>query len=192
MARKKEFDAAKALHMAVDAFWDSGFEKTSLDDLTSRMGIGRQSLYNTFGDKRALYLRALDEYRVMTQAATRELFDSHLGTRQCFETILFGIADSPKAVLERGCMMVNANLERARNDKPLERLIKRNATEVQRLFSTVIRSAQREGTISNGKNADELAAFIFSTIHGMRHVGRATADRATLRQIAAVALSTLD
>ncbi len=192
MARNKEFDAAEALRAAVDAFWDSGFEKTSLEDLTSRMGIGKQSLYDTFGDKRALYLRALDEYRVMTQAATKELFDSDRGTRECFETILFGIAESPKAVLERGCMMVNANLERARDDKPLEKLIKRNATEVQRLFSTVIRSAQRDGAIPADKNPDELSAFIFATIHGMRHVGRATASRAMLRQIASVALSTLD
>ncbi len=192
MAGKKRFDSGKALHAALNAFWDSGFEKTSLDDLTEKMGIGRQSLYNTFGDKRELYLRALNEYRAMTQAATKELFDSNLSIHECFEKILFGIADSSKKVLERGCMMVNANLERARNDKPLELLIKRNASEVQRLFSTVIRSAQQKGDIAPDKNADELAAFMFSTIHGMRHLGRATANRTTLRQIAGVALSTLD
>ena len=192
MARKKEFDPAEALHAAVNAFWDSGFERTSLDDLMSKMRLGRQSLYDTFGDKRTLYLRALDEYRTVTQASTKELFTSTPDVRESFRKILFSIVESPKADLERGCMMVNANLERARGDKPLERLIKRNATEVQRIFSAVIRAAQKAGAISPKKDPDELAAFMFSTVHGMRHVGRATADRAQLRQIATVALSTLD
>lgn len=192
MARRKEFDPRQALRAAVDVFWESGYEKTSLEDLMNKMGVGRQSLYDTFGNKRSLYLQALDEYRRMTQADTKHLFDSGLGVRDCFRAILFGIAGESRAKLERGCMMINANVERARTDKVLNALVKRNATEVQEIFSTAVRAGQRSGEIPKDKDPAALATFIFSTVHGMRHLGRTTADRASLEQIATVALGALD
>jgi len=192
MARKKGFDPHQALRAAVDVFWDSGYEKTSLDDLMNKMGVGRQSLYDTFGNKRSLYLQALDEYRAMTQADTKHLFASGRSVRDCFRAILFGIAGESRARLERGCMMINANLERARADKALNALIKRNATEVREIFSAALRSGQRAGEIPPDKDPAALATFMFSTVHGMRHLGRTTADRATLEQIATVALGALD
>jgi TetR/AcrR family transcriptional regulator, transcriptional repressor for nem operon len=192
MARRKEFNPHQALRAAVDVFWDSGYEKTSLDDLMNGMGVGRQSLYDTFGNKRSLYLQALDEYRTMTQADTKNLFESGLGVRDCFRAILFGIAGESRAKLERGCMMINANLERARADKALNALIKRNAAEVREIFSTAVRSGQRAGEIPKDKDPMALATFMFSTVHGMRHLGRTSADRAALEQIATVALGALD
>ena len=192
MARKKGFDPQEALRAAVDMFWDSGYQKTSLADLTSRMGVGRQSLYDTFGDKRTLYLRALDEYRVTTQAEAKTLFGSGAGVRECFRAILFGIAGESRARLERGCMMINANLERARADKALNALVKRNAAEMREIFSTAVQAGQRSGEISPTKDPAALAAFMFSTVHGMRHLGRTSADRASLEQIASVALAALD
>lgn len=192
MARKKEFDPHQALRAAVDVFWDSGYEKTSLDDLVDKTGVGRQSLYDTFGNKRSLYLRALDEYRRMTQSDTKSLFDSGLGVRECFRAILFGIAGESRTRLERGCMMINANLERARADKALDSLVKRNATEVREIFSAALQSGQRSGEIPSDKDPVALAAFMFSTVHGMRHLGRTSADRASLEQIATVALGALD
>lgn len=192
MARKKGFDPHRALRAAVDVFWDAGYEKTSLDDLMAKMGLGRQSVYDTFGNKRSLYLKALDEYRAMTQADTRNLFGSRLGVRECFRTILFGIAGESRARLERGCMMVNANLERARADKALHALIKRNAVEVREIFSTALRSGQQTGEISSEKDPEALATFMFSTVHGMRHLGRTSADRVALEQIATVALGALE
>ena len=192
MARKKGFDPNEALRSAVDVFWNSGYEKTSLDDLMSTMGVGRQSLYDTFGNKRSLYLRALDEYRTMTQADAKNLFASGLGVRDCFRAILFGIAGESSARLERGCMMINANLERASEDRDLNALIKRNAAEVREIFFTALRAGQRSGEISREKDPAALATFMFSTVHGMRHLGRTSADRAVLEQIATVALGVLD
>ena len=117
MARKKGFDPRQVLRVAVDVFRDFGYEKTSLDDLMDKMGVGRQSLYDTFGNKRSLYLQALDEYRMITQADAKNLFGSGLSVRDCFRAILFGIAGESRAKIERGCMMINANLERARPDR---------------------------------------------------------------------------
>ena len=63
MARSKEFDEERALASAMDVFWRPGYENTSLEALMREMGIARQSLYDTFGDKRALYLKAMAFYR---------------------------------------------------------------------------------------------------------------------------------
>ena len=62
MARSKEFDQERALAAAMDIFWRQGYENTSLEDLMREMGIARQSLYDTFGDKRALYLKAMARF----------------------------------------------------------------------------------------------------------------------------------
>ena len=63
MARPKAFDVERALDRAVEVFWTRGYEATSLCDLLEHMEIGRQSLYDTFGDKHGLFLAALERYR---------------------------------------------------------------------------------------------------------------------------------
>jgi len=62
MARSKEFDQEKALRKAVRLFSQQGFAATSTDELMRVMAVGRQSMYDTFGDKRELFLRALETY----------------------------------------------------------------------------------------------------------------------------------
>src|SRR5260221_11057894 len=68
MARPREFDREEALERATAVFWAKGYASTSTDDLLSAMGIARQSLYNAFQDKRALYLEALERYQRTTIA----------------------------------------------------------------------------------------------------------------------------
>src|ERR1700721_991383 len=69
MARPKEFDRDRALKKAMDVFWQQGYEATSTDDLVRAIGIGRQSMYDTFGDKHQLYVEALRLYEANTGAA---------------------------------------------------------------------------------------------------------------------------
>jgi TetR/AcrR family transcriptional repressor of nem operon len=74
MARTKEFDPDVALEIAVEVFWRLGYEHTSLDTLMREMRISKQSLYDTFGDKRSIYFRAMSHYRGKTNASLRSLF----------------------------------------------------------------------------------------------------------------------
>ena len=74
MARPKEFDPQLALGKAMNVFWSAGYEGASLDRLLKEMGISKQSLYDTFGDKRSLYLQALAYYRRQTNDGLRQLF----------------------------------------------------------------------------------------------------------------------
>jgi AcrR family transcriptional regulator len=70
MARQKEFDQEKALRKAARLFSQQGFAATSTDELMHVMNVGRQSMYDTFADKRALFLRALEMY--VTESRVRE------------------------------------------------------------------------------------------------------------------------
>src|SRR5260370_36792414 len=102
MGRPKEFDRDRALKKALDVFWQQGYEATSTDNLVRAIGIGRQSMYDTFGDTRQLYLEALPLYKANTGAAlSKRLY----------------AAPSPFVAACRGCRYVdcgNAARRRAR------------------------------------------------------------------------------
>jgi TetR/AcrR family transcriptional repressor of nem operon len=192
MARPKEFDPRTALSAAVQVFWRNGYEKTSLDDLVAAMQVGRQSLYDTFGDKRELYLSALEAYRDSTQAAMRRLFASGQPLRDCFAALLFGIVNESRADHQQGCLLLSANLERSLDDKQIARVVKTNQAEVEAIFENALRRAQRCGELAPDKDAGALARFFLATIQGMRSTARVSSNRAALEQVARVALSTLD
>src|ERR1700730_15594783 len=116
MARKKEFDPKQALAKAMAVFWRLGFENTTIDVLMREMGIAKQSLYDTFGDKRALYLNALAYYRDETNAGLQQVFESARSVRDGFAKLLFGLSSESPEQHERGCLLLSANLERDTGD----------------------------------------------------------------------------
>lgn len=191
MARPKEFDPSEALSKAVGVFWDCGFEKASLDTLMSKTGIARQSLYDTFGDKRAFYLSALAHYRDANLTALRRMFTSKAPIRGCFAKLLLGMCSESKASLQRGCLLMSANLERARDDVEIARLLDENQSAIESIFHKAIVSAQERREISTDKDALGLSRFFVATIQGMRAMGRVNPDRTMLEQVAQVALSAL-
>jgi AcrR family transcriptional regulator len=74
--RPRTFDSAVALDSAAELFWAKGFAETSLDDLSAAMGMGRPSIYNAFGDKEALFVRALERYRDTTASSPLRAMDA--------------------------------------------------------------------------------------------------------------------
>src|ERR1700729_1116211 len=106
MARSKEFDEERALAAAVDVFWRHGYENTSLEMLMREMGIAKQSLYDTFGDKRALYLKAMVFYRRRTNSSLRELLTSTPSVKEGFTRILLGLAAESREQHARGCLLL--------------------------------------------------------------------------------------
>src|SRR5258707_11434016 len=113
MARPREFDRGEALKRAMAVFWEKGYEGTSTDDLVRAMGIGRQSMYDTFGDKHQLYLEALQLYEASSGAELfRRIYESSSPFVALCDYIL-SIADGTAADRSRGCFYVNATNELA-------------------------------------------------------------------------------
>jgi TetR/AcrR family transcriptional regulator, transcriptional repressor for nem operon len=192
MARTKEFDPDVVLEIAVEVFWRLGYEHTSLDTLMREMGISKQSLYDTFGDKRSIYFRAMSHYREKTNASLRNLFTTEKLVRKGFATLFQSIIRESKAQHERGCLLMNANLSRAVDDVEVKKFLRANQKDVERIFRTAFVEAKKRGEIGPEKDPTALSKFFVATIQGMRALARLNHDRKELAHIAAVALAALD
>src|SRR5580658_4714140 len=192
MARSKEFDQERALVAAVDVFWRHGYENTSLEALMREMGIARQSLYDTFGDKRALYLKAMAFYRKRTNSSLREMLTSAPTVKDGLTRVLLGLVAESREEHARGCLLLSANMERAVDDEEIARFLEDNQTEVESIFAEALRRAQRSGELDGSADAGALAKFFVVTIQGMRAMARLKSDRRALRQVAGIALAVFD
>jgi TetR/AcrR family transcriptional repressor of nem operon len=192
MARSKEFDEKRALAAAVEVFWRQGYENTSLEALMREMGVAKQSLYDTFGDKRALYLKAMAFYRERTNSTLRETLTSASTVREGFARLLLGMVAESREQHVRGCLLLSANMERAVDDEEIARFLEANQAEVESIFSEALRRGQRGGELPDGADAVALAKFFVVTIQGMRAMARLKSNRRALRQVAKIALAMLD
>jgi len=192
MTRTKEFDPDIALEIAVEVFWRLGYEHTSLDTLMREMGISKQSLYDTFGDKRSIYFRAMSHYREQTNASLRDLFVTEKSVRKGFARLFQSIIRESKAQHERGCLLMNANLSRSIDDVEVKKFLRANQRDVERIFRTAFVEAKERGEIGSVKDPVTLSKFFVATIQGMRALARLNHDRNELAHIAAVALAALD
>src|ERR1700724_4481395 len=106
MGRPRSFDIDGALDGALHVFWRKGYEGTSLSDLTNAVGVNRPSLYAAFGDKKALFRKALDRYLTGPALYTQEALKEPTA-RAVVERLLLGAADLNAAPCNPGgCLMV--------------------------------------------------------------------------------------
>jgi TetR/AcrR family transcriptional repressor of nem operon len=189
MARKKEFDPQRALAKAMGVFWRLGYENASTEILMKAMGIARQSLYDTFGDKRALYLKALTFYRDETNGNMQRMLKATPSIKEGFATLLFGLAAETREQHERGCLLLSANLQRDTRDAVLADFLRDNQARVEEIFVEALRRAQTRGELARTHDPQALAHFFVVTIQGLRATARLKSDRQVLEQVARVALA---
>src|SRR6266446_153473 len=130
--RPREYDPEVALQQAMDAFWDTGFSGTSLDDLSTRTGMNRPSLYAAFGDKQALYLKTLEAYLADRRkavaaalAAGRPLRET---LREIYETVLDRFLEGDRGA--RGCYLVGTAATEAVDNPEVREALARSLREL--------------------------------------------------------------
>jgi TetR/AcrR family transcriptional repressor of nem operon len=192
MARTKEFEPGEALEAATRAFWQLGFERTSLDDLMRKMGVARQSLYDTFGGKRSLYLKVLAHYRDTNHAYLRGVLEREKSVKDGFSRILDDLCRQSRKEHERGCLLLSANIEFASRDEEIAALLREDQQEIENIFRAALKRARKRGEIGKDKQPASLARFFAATIQGLKATARLSHDRAQLRDIADAALSVLN
>jgi TetR/AcrR family transcriptional regulator, transcriptional repressor for nem operon len=180
MARTKVFDPAVALDAAMRVFWEQGYEATSTDDLLRAMGIGRQSMYDTFGDKKQLYLAVLAHYTDTGGAALRRLLGAAPSALAALEAFLRQIAGADAALRARGCLSVNAVAEFGQADADVQALIERSQRVTETIFAELLARARRTGELAAGIDPVAAAHFIHTAIRGMRISAKAGASAAQL------------
>ena len=190
MARTKEFRPEEALDAAVQLFWCRGYEATSMRDLLDGMGIGRGSFYDTFGDKHALFLAALDRFEhVRTAWIDEALEGSGLdGIEEVFRRTIEGMV---RFEPRRGCLLANTAVELAPHDPEVAARISRHVRRTEEAFAGALVRARAAGEIPAEGDPKVLARFLVSNLHGLRLLARAGSDRETLEDAARVALQAL-
>jgi AcrR family transcriptional regulator len=190
MARPREFDRAEALNKAMAVFWLKGYAATSTADLLEAMQIGRQSMYDTFGDKHALYLEALRQYN---ESSVGELLRS-LQTGTALEglaNMLFTFASRPEKDNAKGCMGVNAVCEFGQGDAEVNTLRDASSKMLNKAVEQVLHDAVAAGEMRADTYIADAVAFIASTLSGMKVSAKAGARPATLHAIARLAMNAL-
>ncbi|MCY1055875.1 MULTISPECIES: TetR/AcrR family transcriptional regulator [Nannocystis] len=202
MPRVKEFDPEEALDRALDLFWRRGYEGTSLRDLIEHMDISRQSLYDTFGDKRSLFLKVLARYEKLAFESTYELvtraswarpierpLTALVAIRGLFETYLHEVVRAT----ERGsCLMANTAIEVGASDPEIQAVVRAFFVRVEDALHTVLERAHEAGELpATSRDTRALARHLVNTLYGLGIMGRAGASRAALRQMLDVGLSVL-
>lgn len=188
MSRAKAFDEHDALDAAMHVFWRQGYDGTSLTDLTLAMGINKPSLYATFGNKEALFRRAVARYLEGPAAGVGRALELPTA-REVVAQLLDFYADAPGSPgREAGCLMVNGALGCSAEAEPLgEELAKGRQAAVVALRRRLER-AQREGDLPASAKPAALAMFVWTVLQGMAVQAKSGATRAQLREVAALAM----
>ena len=191
MARPKSFDRAAALRAAMRCFWRQGYEATSTEDLLRAMHIGRQSMYDTFGDKRSIYLEALKLYREEQGGQLRSALADQASPLRAIEAVLLSVSSQEPQDRQRGCMLVNATTELAQDDPQVLAIVKTNASSCEAAFTRAIQTAQQLGQLPVRLDATAAGRFLFATVQGLRVTAKAGATPESLRDVALFALASL-
>ena len=179
------------LDAAVLCFWAQGYEATSVKTLVERTGITAASLYNAFGDKRAIYQRALDHY-VEAGIADRIRRCAELPPRRAIEMFFEEILARSLADPERkGCLLVNTALDVAPHDPACRQAVAEVLTRIEAFFLKCAAAGQADGTIPRSLPAETLACHLLGVLMGVRVLARVRPERALLEGVVAPALAQL-
>ncbi len=193
MPWEKQFDVDEALKKAMQAFWSRGYEATSMQDLVEVMGINRGSIYDTFGDKRSLFLEALKRYDAVERANFLASLRKDRTPRRTIQALFDAlVAEAVEQKTRDGCFLVNSALELAPHDDDVARIVSGGFAAIQRYFRDLIREGQALGEFREDIVAGDVARLLLSAVIGIRVISRSWPEKPVLKSIARQAMKLLD
>lgn len=193
MARQKEFDRQLVLEKAMETFWQYGYEGTSVQTLLKAMGLNRGSMYDTFGDKRSLFLEAITHYeKGVMQGAMAKLEAPNAGKAEIinhFQSLLERV-ESDRT--QWGCFVTNVAVELCSHDAEASDCIKKSLQRVEQAFCHALTNAQQQGEIPESADVKALATFLTCTMQGLRVMAKVDPCPQRLGNMITSALSVLD
>ena len=172
IGRPREFERDDALDTAMQLFWSQGYEATGVADLCSHMRLGRQSLYNTFGDKESLFIEALHHYRkTRLQPMVETLRRSGSGL-QNVRRVLDGWETAGAQMAQRGCLMANSIAEFGMRDTRFSAVLGQMLGEMEDAFTHALEKARADGELPPGRDPRTLARLFTTLGQGLSTVGK--------------------
>ncbi len=191
MARPLSFDPEQALDRAMHLFWRDGFAQVSIQAITEALGINRPSLYATFGDKEALFLKALQAYRARYPGRALDALKSARPGRAALVALFEAVRDAyTEPSSPPGCMMMCASMEWSKQGAVLD-FLQSFRNEFISGVRRAVDDAQRLGEIAPGKDPEALTEYLIFTIRAVAMEARATKDRPHVARMIDQALGSL-
>jgi len=192
MSRPRGFDQNSALDHAVELFWARGYAGTSIADLENHLHLGRQSLYDTFGDKRTLFLKALERYSQWSRDRLIEILkapDTGLDAiRAYFQTVVEFLTPPGQ---RKACLVANSILEIGQSDAEVSaRCLKYQADVVEGFRYGLSRAVER-GELPLAFNAEAGATMLMAQVYGLSLLAKGGATRQDLMTAVSLLLSRL-
>ena len=192
MGRTKSFDEEYAIDAAVDCFWARSYEATSIRDLSTAMGIGGASLYNAYGDKRALFTLVLERY---ANRSMRERIARSEARHRPLQAITAFVGDIIDRSVEdphcKGCLLVNSALDASSHDPALGEAVASYLGEIRSFFRRSLEAGIRTGEIAANLDAEVMSAHLAGIVIALRVLARTGARRRELENVARPALDQL-
>jgi TetR/AcrR family transcriptional regulator, transcriptional repressor for nem operon len=193
MARPREFDEHQVLEAARDAFWNTGYEGTSIDDLTTATGLGKGSLYAAFGGKRELFERVFSDHCAKAVARTAErLAGPDAGALERLRKYVYRTAtNSGPAGDGLGCLIAKTTAEIGNTDPVIGAQTRATYEALAESLIACIAAAQRHGDIAASADPRSLGTLLLAALRGIESLGKGGVPAAMLRRAAEAALEAL-
>lgn len=193
MARPIAFDRPHVLQQAINVFWLRGYTATSIKNLVSATGLQPGSLYAAFGDKRGIFLAALDAYFDMLKTCLLGVLHNDkaplLRLRAFFEQL---VQESYEDTDRKGCLLINTLSEIPVQDEEINARLQQMFAEVERELKQVLLEAQCGGELSSDQDPETLAKYLLTGIFGLRLFNKMHPDRENLQTIVDQLLSAIE
>lgn len=192
MARQREFDREDALRQAMRLFWSKGYDGTSITDLTEVMGLSRSSLYETFGDKRDLFLAAVERYVAGVDRRRTAILAGSGTVRARLDAYFGGVIDF---VLDPGrpggCFFTNTAVALSSVDERVRAVLREGDARQEADFLACVAEGQRTGELPRGRHPRALARFLVGLVRGLTVLAHLHKPRKALEDVVAVGLGAL-
>ncbi|MFF0554693.1 TetR/AcrR family transcriptional regulator [Streptomyces sp. NPDC004266] len=194
MARTKEFDPEAALQAALELFWARGYEATTMSDLVEHLGIGRASIYATFGNKHELYLKAMDRYLETRDPRIVEELSAPGPALPAVRALVRRFAAEAATDGERlnGCFVTNSAAELGPHDAVVARRVELSWEQIETLLHGALVRAGAGGELPAGRDPRALARMLLVLLQGIRVVGKVSSEPGRVTDAAEQALGLLD
>jgi len=169
VGRPRQFDEEQVLDAAMKAFWDKGYEGTSLADLVSVTGLHKGSLYQAFGDKHALFIQTLNRYLANIRLHKNQVLEQAETPLGGIRAILHHFIDMSEVEADcpQGCMAVKMLVEMAPHDAEVQRIMAEHKNIMQKTIESRVIEAQSSGELEPAKSARLIASLIMIFMDGL-------------------------
>lgn len=168
MARTKAFNPDEKLHQAMMLFWVKGYDGTSLQDLVTTLELNRFSIYNTYGDKKSLYFKALQRYKTVIFDPLLEPLkteqDGMTRLTAYFNNLVEKLCMGPG---NAGCFLQNAAQETTLEDPDIQSFSVRVFKELAKALHQTLEDAQSGGQLKRHRDINACTEFLVMQVQAM-------------------------